>query len=65
MPSPTTHPLYDLIAPSNRAAPSDEVVRRYLGAIRTHLGMDVAYVSQFIAGRSHLREVDAPGLEGG
>jgi EAL domain-containing protein (putative c-di-GMP-specific phosphodiesterase class I) len=34
-----------------------------LSSIRKHLGMEVAYVSEFVDGRSVFREVDAPGLE--
>ena len=32
-------------------------------AIRVHLGMEVAYVSEFVGARTVFREVDAPGLE--
>ena len=39
------------------------VVQRALQAVRTHLGMDVAYVSEFVGDRSVFRFVDAPGLE--
>lgn len=34
-----------------------------LEAVRKHLGMEIAYVSEFIDGRSVFRKVDAPGLE--
>ncbi len=34
-----------------------------LRAVREHLGMEVAYVSEFVDGRAVFREVDAPGLE--
>ena len=34
-----------------------------LAAIRQHLGMEVAYFSEFVDGRSVFRRVDAPGLE--
>jgi len=34
---------------------------RLLGAIRQHLGMDVAFVSEFISGRRFFRQVDAGG----
>jgi EAL domain-containing protein (putative c-di-GMP-specific phosphodiesterase class I) len=37
-------------------------IRHQLAAVRRHLGMEVAYVSEFVAGRSVFREVDAPGL---
>jgi EAL domain-containing protein (putative c-di-GMP-specific phosphodiesterase class I) len=39
------------------------VVRRALQVIRSHLDLQVAYVSEFVDGRSVFREVDAPGLE--
>ena len=39
------------------------VVQRALVAIRAHLGMDVAYISQFVGDNMVLREVDAPGQE--
>jgi EAL domain-containing protein (putative c-di-GMP-specific phosphodiesterase class I) len=55
--------FYELIAPAAKAGHSDEMIRRALAAIRTHLGMDVAYVSQFDGDRSIFRVVDAPGLE--
>lgn len=51
------------IALASDAAGAGDAVRRTLEAVRSHLGMDVAYISQFVAGRSVLREVDAPGSE--
>ena len=41
----------------------DGLVKRSLQAIRVHLGMEVAYVSEFVGARTVFREVDAPGLE--
>lgn len=38
-------------------------LRRALEAVRVHLGMQVAYVSEFVEDRTYFREVDAPGLE--
>lgn len=38
-------------------------LERAVRAIRTHLGLDVAYASQFVGETMVLREVDAPGLE--
>lgn len=38
-------------------------IGRALRTVRTHLGMEVAYVSKFEDGMSKFREVDAPGLE--
>jgi EAL domain-containing protein (putative c-di-GMP-specific phosphodiesterase class I) len=40
-----------------------EGVHTALQAIRRHLGMEVAYVSEFVGTESVFREVDAPGLE--
>ena len=41
----------------------DSILKRSLQAIRVHLGMEVAYVSEFVGARTVFREVDAPGLE--
>lgn len=38
-------------------------LRRALEAVRVHLGMQVAYVSEFVGDLTVFREVDAPGLE--
>ena len=40
-----------------------DVIKRALEAVRSHLGMNVAYVSEFVDGRSVFRKIDAPGLE--
>lgn len=40
-----------------------DAISRGLEAIRTHLGMEVAYVSEFVGDQSVFRAVDAPGLE--
>jgi len=40
-----------------------DVIGEALEAIRTHLGMEVAYLSEFVDGKSVFRRVDAPGLE--
>jgi EAL domain-containing protein (putative c-di-GMP-specific phosphodiesterase class I) len=55
--------LYGLIAAMGQAASHDGLVKRSLQAIRAHLGMEVAYVSEFVGDRAVFREVDAPGLE--
>jgi EAL domain-containing protein (putative c-di-GMP-specific phosphodiesterase class I) len=55
--------LDDLVVPAARPVHSEALIKRALAAIRTHLGMDVSYVSQFEADRTILRVVDAPGLE--
>jgi EAL domain-containing protein (putative c-di-GMP-specific phosphodiesterase class I) len=38
---------------------AEEILCEFLGAVRLHLGMDVAFVSQFCEGRRVLRYVDA------
>jgi EAL domain-containing protein (putative c-di-GMP-specific phosphodiesterase class I) len=47
------------------SAPADrpELIQRMLRSVREHLGMEVAYVSEFVADDSVFRVVDAPGLE--
>lgn len=45
------------------AAAGEDVIQDALVAIRNHLGMEVAYFSEFSAGRTVFRRVDAPGLE--
>lgn len=40
-----------------------EAIATALGSIRRHLGMAVAYISEFVGDQSVFREVDAPGLE--
>ena len=57
------HPLQTFLEPANRVAPSNERLKKSLEAIRTHLGMEVAYISEFIGDQAVFREVDAPGLE--
>ena len=42
---------------------ANNTVKRALEAVRSHLGMHAAYVSEFIGDRTFFREVDAPGLE--
>ena len=40
-----------------------DVIQSALEAIRQHLGMEIAYFSEFVDGRSVFRRVSAPGLE--
>jgi EAL domain-containing protein (putative c-di-GMP-specific phosphodiesterase class I) len=60
---PNHDPLYDFIASASTATPSGERVRQSLEAIRNHLGMEVAYISEFVGDQAVFRAVDAPGLE--
>ena len=39
------------------------IVERALATVRNHLNMEIAYLSEFVEGRSVLRAVDAPGFE--
>ena len=48
------------IASSGKA---DDVVDVALATMRTHLGMEVAYLSEFVDNRAVFRAVSAPGLE--
>jgi EAL domain-containing protein (putative c-di-GMP-specific phosphodiesterase class I) len=54
--------LLSKIAPVSSCG-STSLVKRSLEAIRAHLGMDVAYLSEIVGDESVFREVDAPGLE--
>lgn len=53
----------DLATLMQSTAPGETVVQRALRAVRLHLGLDVAYVSEFVRDRTIFRDVDAPGLE--
>jgi EAL domain-containing protein (putative c-di-GMP-specific phosphodiesterase class I) len=64
MPDRQKRRLIDLVAFAKDAADqSNSTLKRTLEAIRQHLGMQVAYISEFNDGRTIFREVDAPGLE--
>lgn len=57
--------MLNLLAASG-AGDDDQIrggITAALEAVRKHLGMEVAYVSEFVDGRSVFRNVDAPGLE--
>jgi EAL domain-containing protein (putative c-di-GMP-specific phosphodiesterase class I) len=61
---PRKESLIDLIALTNGVAgETNGTLKRTLEAMRRHLGMQVAYVSEFKDDCIVLREVDAPGLE--
>jgi hypothetical protein len=55
------HEAMRQIAERNDAG--NDVIQRALEAVRTHLGMEVAYLSEFVGNDSIFRVVDAPGLE--
>ncbi|ABD89699.1 sensor domain-containing phosphodiesterase [Rhodopseudomonas palustris] len=52
-----------LFAAVKREGDASDRIRRALQAVRSHLGLQVAYVSRFEGERSVFRVVDAPGLE--
>lgn len=54
--------MFDALASSCRPD-SEDTASQLLSAIRVHLGMEVAYISEFVDNRSVFREVDAPGFE--
>lgn len=47
----------------SRDTEQQDVIDSALDSIREHLGMSVAYLSEFVDGRSVFRNVSAPGLE--
>lgn len=55
--------ILDCIADKNTTDSETPIVQRVLQSVRQHLGMEVAYVSEFIGNESIFRTVDAPGLE--
>jgi EAL domain-containing protein (putative c-di-GMP-specific phosphodiesterase class I) len=55
--------LLDCIAPKPGTGAGSDIVQRVLQSVRQHLGMEVAYVSEFVGNTSIFRTVDAPGLE--
>jgi EAL domain-containing protein (putative c-di-GMP-specific phosphodiesterase class I) len=56
--------LIDLVAFTRDVAnESNGTLKRTLEAVRQHLGMQVAYISEFRNNQTIFREVDAPGLE--
>lgn len=58
------HELTNLIATIAPGDPAAGGISRALQLVRSHLGMDVAFVSEFVGGRRVFREVNAPGSEG-
>jgi EAL domain-containing protein (putative c-di-GMP-specific phosphodiesterase class I) len=55
--------MANFIAATSIGYAADGGVNRTLQLIRSHLGMDVAFVSEFVGGRRVFREVVAPGNE--
>ena len=56
--------LIDLVAIAKQTEGTPHsTLKRTLEAVRSHLGMQVAYASEFVDGQSIFREVAAPGLK--
>lgn len=51
------------VAPLLDASSSDDIIQSSLEFVRQHLGMDVAYLSEFVNDDLVFRAVDAPGFE--
>lgn len=58
------YPALSEVLPEITAPPRlDDTLNRALQAVRVHLGMDVAYISQFVGDRTFYREIDSAGQE--
>jgi EAL domain-containing protein (putative c-di-GMP-specific phosphodiesterase class I) len=53
----------DMFALADDGAQGESMTKRALRAMRRHLGLQVAYVSEFVGDMAVFREVDAPRLE--
>lgn len=53
----------EIIALAGGELQNETMAKRALRAMRRHLGLQVAYVSEFVGDMAVYREVDAPGLE--
>lgn len=51
------------LTPETYGRSPEEIIYTALATVREHLGMEIAYLSEFIEGRSVFRAVDAPRLE--
>lgn len=51
------------LALAGEGEPGESMAKRALRAMRRHLGLQVAYISEFVGDMAIYREVDAPGLE--
>lgn len=56
-------PLAELLSAAPHKHSTEEFLQRALAAVRTHLGLQVAYISEFEGNDAVFRVVDAPGLE--
>lgn len=53
----------DILGFAGDGGPGESMAKRALRAMRRHLNLQVAYVSEFVGDMAIYREVDAPGLE--
>lgn len=55
--------LASLLSDASRHQSTPQFLQRTLAAVRTHLGLQIAYISEFEGNDTIFRVVDAPGLE--
>ncbi|MBS9478358.1 sensor domain-containing phosphodiesterase [Ancylobacter radicis] len=55
--------LHDWLVSIGTGTRQPGMMHRMIEVVRRHLGMEVAYISEFVGNNSVFREVDAPGLE--
>lgn len=55
--------LADMLSSTPRRHDTEQFLQRTLAAVRTHLGLQIAYISEFEGNDSVFRVVDAPGWE--
>ena len=56
-----SHQLSNLLAEAAGETPPDQAIDRILEAVRTHLGMDIAFASRFVDGRREFTHINAAG----
>lgn len=56
--------LGEILGPKLTDDQSNTIIDTALETVRRHLGMEIAYLSEFVDGQSVFRAVSAPGLEG-
>ena len=59
LPQASVHNMGDALSAPPATPDAIAYIRKVLGTIRTHLGMDVAFASEFTGGRRVFRAVDA------
>jgi EAL domain-containing protein (putative c-di-GMP-specific phosphodiesterase class I) len=56
-----TNSLSNILAGAAGETPPDQAIDRILEAVRTHLGMDIAFASRFVDGRREFTHINAAG----